>query len=56
MCCGDVVLDELEARILPQMGDIFPRAGDEIIQADHFVALGQKAVREVGTDETGRSG
>ena len=49
----DVVLDELEAGMPVELGEIAPRAGDEIIQTDDGVAFREQAVAQVRTDETG---
>ena len=48
-----VMLNEAEPRVGRQMRQIAPRAGDQIIQAQHAVAVRQQAFAQVGTDEAG---
>ena len=49
-----VVLDEGELRVALQVGDVLRLAGDEVIDADHLVALRQEQVGQVRAEETRR--
>src|SRR5690606_17365568 len=48
---GDVVPDELEARLLEQVRDVAPRPRGEVVEADHLVPLDQEAFTQVGTQK-----
>ena len=50
------MLDELEPRMARKMFDIARRAGEEIVDADDFVALGEEAIDQVRADESRSSG
>ena len=52
----DVVLDVLEGGVFTEVGDVPFCAGAEVIDADHAVALGEEALAEVATKETGSAG
>ena len=53
---GHVVLDEVEALVAGQVGDVVHVAGAEVVHGDHLVALSQQAVAEMGADEAGSAG
>src|SRR5262249_51436756 len=46
-----VALDELEAPLTVEMGDVLAPAGDEVVEADDLVASAEQRVREVRSDE-----
>ncbi len=50
---GDVVPDELEVRVIHQVGDVLLAPGEEIVRADDFVVLLEQAFAEVGSEESG---
>ncbi len=52
----DIVPDELELRVPEQVGDVLGRAGDEVIDRDDLVALGEEPIAEVRPDEPGSAG
>jgi hypothetical protein len=52
----DVVLDELEVRVVEQGLDVFLGAGDKVVDADNPVILGQEGLAQVRTDESGAAG
>ena len=47
-----VVLDKREARV-PDVGDVGHVAGDEVVHADHLVAVREEPVGQVRPDEAG---
>ena len=49
---GDVVPDQLEARIVEQMQDVVARTGEEVVDAQHVVPVLQQSLAEEGTEET----
>jgi hypothetical protein len=51
-----IVAQEFEARIGVEMVDIALRAGEEIVEAQHFVAFGKQPVRQVRAEEAGATG
>jgi hypothetical protein len=53
---GDVVSDERESGIVAELVEVRERAGDEIIDADNFVAFFEKSFAKVGTNETTATG
>src|SRR5262249_25497355 len=53
---GDVVVEQAEARIAAQVIDVRESPGDQVIDADDFMALGQEAIAEMGAEEAGASG
>ena len=53
---GDVLLDELEIGVAAQMDDVIDRPGDEIVDADHFMAAGQEEIGQMGAEEAGGTG
>ena len=48
---GDVVLDEAEARPFEQVGDVPAVAGQQVVDADDLVPLGEEPLAEVGADK-----
>ena len=52
----DVVLDELEAFVADQVGDVEHRAGAEVVDAQHVVATVDETITQVGAEEAGASG
>ena len=46
----------MEAWLIGQMGEVFPVAGREVIDADNGVALAQQPVGEVRTKKSGGAG
>ena len=53
---GDVVADELEARIAPERVEVFEVAGEQVVDGDNLVPLGEEAFAKVGADEPGTAG
>lgn len=53
---GDVVTHELEARMVVQVVDVALGAGEQVVQAQHFMALFQQLVAQVRTEEAGAAG
>ena len=53
---GDVVLDEVEAPVAEQVGDVARMAGRQVVERDDVVAIGQQPVRQVRADEAGPAG
>src|ERR1043165_9608509 len=49
----DVVLDEREAVVAEEVRDVRRAAGDEVVDADHFVAAREKELAEVRAEEAG---
>ena len=52
----DVGFDERVVRIAAQMGDVFRLAGDEIVDADDFMALAQEQVGQVRAEKARGAG
>ena len=50
------MLDELVVLVAGEVFDVGGVAGDEIVDADHSMSLGEKMIREMGTKETGAAG
>ena len=48
---ADVMLDQGKARTGAQVSDILQSAGNEIIHADHLMAVGNQSIAEVRADE-----
>ena len=48
--------DELELRVPEQVGDVLGRAGDEVIDRDDLVPLGEEPFAQVRADEPGPAG
>ncbi len=44
--------DDLKSGMMRQMLQIGPCAGEEIVQADDFMAVGQQSFAQMGTEET----
>jgi hypothetical protein len=51
-----IVAHQLEARMADQVLDVALGAGEEVIDADDVVPLGNEAVTQVRTEEAGASG
>lgn len=51
-----ILLVQLEAGVIEQVGDIGLCADEIVVHADNVVALGQKRVDEVAADESGAAG
>ena len=51
----DVVEDQLEVGVAPQVGDIGRVPREEVVHPDHPVALGQEAVTQVRAKEPRRA-
>ena len=47
---------DLEARIVQQVRDIGPPAGEKIVHAENFGARFEQALAQEGTDEAGTAG
>ena len=52
----DVVANELELRIIPEVLDVALRAGEEIVEAQNLVPVVEQPVAQVRSDETGATG
>jgi len=52
---GHVMFHEGKFLVPGEVGDIFDASRDQVIETDHFMALGQKAVAEMTPDEAGPS-
>lgn len=46
-----VVADELEAGVVQQVADVVLATGEEVVQADHLVPVGQEPPAQVGANE-----
>ena len=53
---GDVVAHQLEVRVVQQVDDVVLGAGEEVVDAQHVVAVGQQAVAQVRAEEAGAAG
>src|ERR1700723_2620416 len=53
---ADIPFLKTEARLRVKMGEIAKVAGGKIVNADDGVAFAQQAVRQVGTEKSGRAG
>ena len=51
----DVVAEELEVGLREEMGDVGLLAREEVVDADHVVALGDQPLAEVAAEEAGAS-
>ena len=51
-----ILLVQLEAGVVEQVGDIGLCADEIVVHADNVVALGQKRVDKVAADESGAAG
>ena len=51
-----ITREELETLVREQMRDVLPAAGEEIVEADDFVAVLKKPVAKVGAEEAGAAG
>jgi hypothetical protein len=48
---GDVVTQQLEARIVEQVQDVLTPAGEEVVEAEHFVALDEEPLAKMRANE-----
>jgi hypothetical protein len=53
---GHVALEEPEAVGLQQVLDVVRVAGDEVVEGDHLVALGEQPLAQVRAEEAGSAG
>jgi hypothetical protein len=53
---GDVVAHQLEVRVAEQVDDVVLGAGEEVVHAEHVVAVGDQALAEVRAEEAGAAG
>ena len=53
---GDVVAHQLEVGVVEQVGDVVLGAGEEVIDADDVMAVGEEAFAEVTAQEAGAAG
>jgi len=53
---GDVLLEEREFGVGFEVGDVGESAGEEVIEAEDFVVLGEEMVGEVRAEEAGGAG
>ena len=49
----DAVLEEREARIVAQVPDVGERAGRQVVETDHPVALSEEAIAKVRAEKAG---
>jgi len=49
---ADILLEEFEARLVPEMSDVLHPSGQEIVSANHGVAFAQQRIANVRADET----
>ncbi len=49
---SDVMAQDLEGGVVHKGRDVFLTAGEEIIEADHLVAVPEQPPAEMGADET----
>ena len=47
---------QLEVRVADEVRDVVFRAGEEVVHAQHVVALGQEPLAQVRADEAGAAG
>ncbi len=47
------MVDELEFRVAGEMGDVVGIAGDEVVDGDDAMALGEKAVGKMRAEKAG---
>src|SRR5690242_17154351 len=48
---SDVVTYQLETRIIEQVQDVFAPAGEEVVEAEHFVAFAEEPFAKMRADE-----
>ncbi len=53
---GDVVAHQLEVGVVEQVGDVVLGAGEEVINADDVMAVGEEAFAQVAAQEAGAAG
>ena len=52
---GDVVVQEGEAVVAEQVGQVLGAAGEQVVEGQHLAALGDQAMAQVRADEAGAS-
>jgi hypothetical protein len=52
----DVVPEKLEARVRKQVLDVGPPPGEEVVEADDLVPLGDQAFAQMRAKESGTAG
>jgi hypothetical protein len=50
------VAEHLETGVVEQVLDVVAPAGEEIVEADDLVPLGEQTIAQVGADEAGAAG
>src|ERR1035438_9497788 len=53
---ANILLDELEARIVLQVGEVLEPSGQEIVSCQHAVSVGQQSVAQMRAEKTCSSG
>ena len=53
---GHVAPHEFKARVVFQVFDVALAAGEQVVDADHFIAAGQDAVDQVAAQKAGAAG
>lgn len=53
---GHVMAHQLKTLVVEKMFDIPPGAGEEIVDAQHFMAAGQQRLAQEGADKAGAAG
>jgi hypothetical protein len=53
---GHVVTNQLEQRVAHQVGDVALGAGEEIVDAEHVMAISQQSIAQVRAQEAGAAG
>ena len=53
---GDVVAHQFETVVADEVAEVLFVAGEEVVEADHFVAFFEQCVAEVGAQESCGSG
>ncbi len=53
---ADVVADELELLVSHEVRDVVRRPGDEVVEPDDLVTVGQKAIAQMGAEEARGAG
>jgi hypothetical protein len=51
-----VAPDKVKIRVTREMGEVIRGAGDDVVDSDDAKAFGEKAVGEMGAEESGGSG
>src|SRR5205085_5969548 len=53
---GHVVAQQLEARIVQQVEDVFATAGEKVVEAQHFVVFAEQPLAKMRADKTRAAG